>query len=104
MGVEELDALLGTERWKVKAEETEKQPSMDKLETKVKTMKGRKGLQTSHLPGGMGEHNKAEAILAGSERGATGMVGLAMSLLSMEYGVWKSPVDTILMHSFDVRK
>ncbi|KAI6829740.1 Nitrite reductase [Hortaea werneckii] len=71
--VEELDALLGTERWKVKAEETEKQPSMDKLETKVKTMKGRKGLQTSHLPGGMGEHNKAEAILAGSERGATGM-------------------------------
>ncbi|KAK5118751.1 hypothetical protein LTR85_007957 [Meristemomyces frigidus] len=70
--VEELDGLLGTERWKVKKEETEVDPfeSMDK---KLAGFKGRKGVQASHLAGGLGAKGKADAILAGGERGANGM-------------------------------
>jgi nitrite reductase (NAD(P)H) len=36
-------------------------------------LKGRKGLQVSHLENGLGEKGKAAQILAGGERGAGGL-------------------------------
>ncbi|TKA24886.1 Nitrite reductase [NAD(P)H] [Salinomyces thailandicus] len=71
--VEELDGVLGTEKWRVRREETEGDAHMEKLDRRIKAMKGRKGLQASHLPEGLGERGKAQAILAGGERGANGM-------------------------------
>lgn len=73
--IEELDGLLGTEKWRIKKEETEGEPPFEKLDKKLDAMKlkGRKGFQASHLPNGLGEKAKAEAILAGGERGANGM-------------------------------
>lgn len=64
--VEELDGVLGTEKWKIKKEESGPDP-FEGLDRKLKEMKGRKGLQASHLKGGMGDR-KANAILAGGER------------------------------------
>ncbi|MBE7180029.1 MAG: nitrite reductase small subunit NirD, partial [Terriglobus roseus] len=69
--VDELDGVLGTERWKVKAGETA--DPFTKLDEKLKGMKGRKGLQASHFEGGKGEVAAAKMILAGGERGAGGM-------------------------------
>lgn len=69
--IAELDGVLGTEKWKIKKDgEVDPFASMDK---KLKEMKGRKAMQASHLPNGMGERAKAQAILAGGERGAGGM-------------------------------
>jgi len=70
--VEELDGLLGTSRWKITKEETETN-EFAALDKKLKTMKGRKSFQASHLPNGLGEKAKAEQILSGGERGANGM-------------------------------
>lgn len=70
--VEELDELLGTERWKVKKEETEDNP-FEKMDKKLVGFKGRKGVSASHLANGLGAKGKADAILAGGERGANGM-------------------------------
>ena len=69
--VEELDAVLATQKYKV-TKDTETKPfeSMDK---KMSGMKGRKGINTSHLPNGLGMHEKAQAILAGGERGQGGI-------------------------------
>jgi nitrite reductase (NAD(P)H) len=69
--VEELDAVLGTEKFKI-AKENEDEPYKN-LDKKTKLMKGRKSKGASHLPGGMGGPAKAQAILAGGERGAGGM-------------------------------
>lgn len=69
--VEELDAVLGTEKFKV-AKENEDEPFKN-IDKKTKMMKGRKSKQASHLPNGLGEVAKAQAILAGGERGAGGM-------------------------------
>jgi nitrite reductase (NAD(P)H) len=68
--VEELDALLGTERWRVKKEETEKESPFARLDEKLgrMEMKGRKGVQVSHLSNGLGEKGKAEKILRGGEK------------------------------------
>jgi nitrite reductase (NAD(P)H) len=66
--VEELDEVLGTEKWKVKKEETEKKGDFEKLDGKFK-MKGRKPFAASHLLNGQGAHAKANGILAGGERG-----------------------------------
>ena len=71
--VEELDGVLGTEKWKIRAEETEEPEVMAKVEQKNKGLKGRKAMGASHLPNGLGEKGKAQAILAGGERGANGM-------------------------------
>ena len=71
--VEELDGLLGTERWKVRKEETESVNPFEKLDKKLAGMKGRKGVNASHLTDGLGAKGKADAILAGGERGAKGM-------------------------------
>jgi len=68
--VEELDAVLGTEKWKIKKEETVDQ--FESLDRKMK-LKGRKPWEASHLEGGLGAKGKADAILAGGERGAGGM-------------------------------
>ena len=69
--VEELDGVLGTEKWRIK-KDGEQNPfeSMDK---KLKPMKGRKGVHASHLPNGLGAPGKTQAILAGGERGSAGM-------------------------------
>ena len=67
--VEELDAVLGTSRWKVRADES-KDPFKaldDKL--KAKGIKGRKLQEQSHLEGGLGSVGKAREILAGGEGG-----------------------------------
>ena len=61
--VEELDALLGTGRWKVKADETT--DPYDKLDRKL-GVKGVKPMK-SHLPDGKGEEAKANGILKGEE-------------------------------------
>ena len=68
--VEELDALLGTERWKTRKED-EKSPFVG-LDQKMK-LKGRKVEGASHLENGMGEAKAARMILAGGERGAGGL-------------------------------
>lgn len=71
--VEELDSVLGTEKFKIKKSETEDPfVALDKKLEKLK-LKGRKGLQVSHLEGGLGEKGKAAMILAGGERGAGGL-------------------------------
>ncbi|KAF2768280.1 nitrite reductase [Teratosphaeria nubilosa] len=65
--VEELDAVLGTEKWKVKKEETEKVGPFEALDRKLDAMKlkGRKGHAASHLPNGRGDKGRADFILAG---------------------------------------
>ncbi|KAF2159615.1 hypothetical protein M409DRAFT_29934 [Zasmidium cellare ATCC 36951] len=70
--VEELDGVLGTEKWKVKKDETETEGTFDVLDKKFK-MKGRKPFAASHLANGLGEQGKAQAILAGGERGSGGL-------------------------------
>ena len=69
--VEELDSVLGTEKWRAKKEGEQK--PFESLDRKLMPMKGRKGIHTSHLPNGLGDHGKAQAILAGGERGSGGM-------------------------------
>lgn len=69
--VEELDRVLGTEKWRVKREGEEN--PFQSLDKKLKPMKGRKGVSASHLPSGIGAHGKAQAILVGGERGASRM-------------------------------
>jgi nitrite reductase (NAD(P)H) len=71
--VEELDSVLGTEKFKVKkSETTDPFEALDK-KLEAKAMKGRKGLNVSHLEGGLGQEKKAAMILAGGERGAGGL-------------------------------
>ncbi|KAL2686293.1 hypothetical protein IWX47DRAFT_907751 [Phyllosticta citricarpa] len=73
--VDELDALLGTERWRVRADEsTDPFEGLDrKLLGKEKVgFKGRKPFEKSHLPNGLGEQAKARSILAGGEAGCGG--------------------------------
>ncbi|KAL1621236.1 hypothetical protein SLS54_005731 [Diplodia seriata] len=77
--VEELDALLGTERWKVRKDESGPAP-FEKLDRRleragqVKGTRGRKvGAERSHLENGLGEAAKARQILAGGESGAGGL-------------------------------
>jgi nitrite reductase (NAD(P)H) len=67
--VEELDGVLGTEKWKVKKEESGPDP-FEKLDAKLKGLKGRKGVSASHLNGGNGAIGTAENILAGQGTGA----------------------------------
>lgn len=71
--VEELDSVLGTEKWKIKKDETA-DPFVD-LDKRLKamTMKGRKSLQVNCLEGGRGEKATAAMILANGERGAGGL-------------------------------
>lgn len=76
--VEELDALLGTTRWKVK--EGEAADPFEKLDKRfppnMKGFKGRKVQKESHFDkseGGMGEEGKALAILRGEDRKQGGM-------------------------------
>ncbi|TKA81982.1 Nitrite reductase [NAD(P)H] [Cryomyces minteri] len=71
--VDELDAVLGTSKWVVRARETEDPyAQLDKKLARLQ-LKGRKGVQASHLPNGKGERAAANAILAGGERAAAGM-------------------------------
>jgi len=70
--IDELDGVLGTEKWKVRKEETEENHAFEKLDKKF-NMKGRKGVLASHLPNGIGTTRKANAILAGGERSAAGI-------------------------------
>lgn len=67
--VEELDGVLGTEKWKVKKEETN--DPFETLDKKLK-MKGRKPWEGSHLPNGLGEKAMAKKILTGGERDRNG--------------------------------
>lgn len=73
--VEELDALLGTARWMVKASETaDPFEKIDARFAKEKgAYKGRKPLGASHMAGAPGAAGKAEAILAGGERTGGGL-------------------------------
>ena len=65
--VDELDAVLGTTKWKVKDGETE--GPFKKMDEKLKGMKGRKPFEASHLPNGLGEEGAVKAIMAGGEGG-----------------------------------
>lgn len=70
--VEELDAVLGTQKWLVRREGEEK--PFEQMDRKLKpVMKGRKGVSASHLPNGLGAQGKAQAILVGGERGSSGI-------------------------------
>ena len=69
--VDELDKVLGTSNFKI-TKEGETNP-FEGIDKKVKAMKGRKGMHASHLPNGLGAPHKAQAILAGGERGSGGM-------------------------------
>jgi len=71
--VEELDSVLGTSKFKIKKSETE--DPFVALDKKLQRMqlKGRKGMQVSHLEDGLGEKARAAQILAGGERGAGGL-------------------------------
>jgi len=76
--VEELDGVLGTEKWKVTTKDSE--DPFAKLDEKLKkdSMKGYKGRKVqseSHLTkeeGGLGEMGKAAAILRGEEKNREG--------------------------------
>jgi len=76
--VEELDSVLGTEKWKVTKKDSE--DPYAKLDEKLKkdSMKGYKGRKVqseSHLTkeeGGLGEMGKAAAILRGEEKNREG--------------------------------
>jgi nitrite reductase (NAD(P)H) len=67
--VEELDRILGTEKWKIKKEEVG--DPFEKLDAKLKGMKGRKGIKASHLDGAPDERRRAKQILA--DKGYNGM-------------------------------
>ncbi|KAF2472991.1 nitrite reductase [Lindgomyces ingoldianus] len=71
--VEELDSVLGTEKWKIKKSESE--DPFEALDKKLKAIqgKGRKGVMISQLEDGIGENRKASMIVAGGERGAGGL-------------------------------
>lgn len=69
--VEELDSVLATAKYKV-TKDTETNP-FEGMDKKIKAMKGRKGVNASHLPNGIGMHGKAQAIMAGGERGSGGI-------------------------------
>ncbi|KAH7052055.1 hypothetical protein B0J12DRAFT_61879 [Macrophomina phaseolina] len=78
--VEELDALLGTSRWQVKKEETtDPFAELDRKLEKQMQAKGNKGrkvnlsMEKSHLENGLGEAARATQILAGGERGSSGL-------------------------------
>lgn len=62
--VEELDSVLGSSKFVVKKDETP--GPFEKLDARLKAMKGRKGLQSSHFKGGKGEIAAADQILAGN--------------------------------------
>jgi len=65
--IDELDARLGTTKWKVKSDETES--PFRKLDDKLKGMKGRKPFQDSHFKEGAGEVKAAQQITAGGNGG-----------------------------------
>jgi nitrite reductase (NAD(P)H) len=62
--VDELDSVLGTEKFKIKKEESGPHP-FEKLDERLKGLKGRKGISASHLNGGKGAAGTADSILAG---------------------------------------
>ncbi|KAK5721389.1 hypothetical protein LTR17_014600 [Elasticomyces elasticus] len=70
--IEELDDVLGTEKFKIKAADTETK-EFEEVDKKLKTQKGRKAIQASHLQNGLGEEGKAQKILSGGERGSNGI-------------------------------
>lgn len=65
--VDELDARLGTSKWKVRKGEGSE--PFGKLDEKLKGMKGRKPLQDSHFKDGAGEVKAAKEITAGGNGG-----------------------------------
>lgn len=65
--VDELDARLGTSKWKVKNDGGSE--PFAKLDEKLKGMKGRKPLQDSHFKDGAGEVKAAREITAGGNGG-----------------------------------
>lgn len=67
--VEELDGVLGTSKFITKKGETG--DPFEALDKKI--LKGQKGTLVSHLENGLGQKAKANAILAGGEKGAGGM-------------------------------
>jgi nitrite reductase (NAD(P)H) len=67
--VGELDAVLGTEKWRIKKDEVG--DPFEKMDTKLRNMRGRKGTRTSHLENGLGEKGTANHILAA--KGSNGM-------------------------------
>lgn len=65
--VEELDARLGTARWRVKKGEGAE--PFTKMDEKLKGMKGRKPFGDSHFVDGAGDRGAARGIMAGGEGG-----------------------------------
>ncbi|KIW08955.1 nitrite reductase [NAD(P)H] [Verruconis gallopava] len=61
--VEELDSVLGTSKWRIKKEESGPDP-FEKLDSKLKNMKGRKSVNASHL-NSKGTAGIANGVLAG---------------------------------------
>ena len=69
--VDELDARLGTSKWKVKNGEG-KDPGFARLDEKLKGLRGRKPYEASHLPGGDGAKTAAGKII--SKHGREGAI------------------------------
>ena len=65
--VDELDARLGTSKWKVRKGEGSE--PFGKLDEKLKGMKGRKPFEDSHFANGAGEIKAAREITAGGNGG-----------------------------------
>lgn len=62
--VEELDRRLGTSRWMVKKSEC-KEP-FERLDEKLKGLKGRKPFEKGHLEGGIGDKGAAREVIRSS--------------------------------------
>lgn len=60
--VEELDSVLGTDKWRIKKDEVG--DPFEKMDVKLRNMKGRKGIQATHLEKGHGGKRTAKQILA----------------------------------------
>ena len=69
--VDELDAVLGTERWRVRSVGEEN--PFQTLDKKLKPQKGRRGITAGDMPNGIGANGQPRSILVGGERGANGM-------------------------------
>ncbi|KAL8970353.1 MAG: hypothetical protein Q9197_003848 [Variospora fuerteventurae] len=99
--VDELDARLGTSKWKVK--QGEREEPFTKLDEKLKGMKGRKPLQDSHLNGGLGERAMAKAITAGGEGGIDCAPAFTkMSVVGVDFGTQNTVIAVARNRGVDV--
>lgn len=69
--IDELDKVLGTDKWRVK-KDGEQNP-FEALDKKFKPMKGRRAVPTRQINGIAAQQGTPQPILVGGERGSSGM-------------------------------